>query len=64
VLPLRPSVQIALHLPAPAAVTRLASAKNWHRAAHILMATMVVDPDHLLTNPLYYPGRCTAGRLS
>jgi hypothetical protein len=35
--------------------------ENWPLAYFILIATMLVDIDHLLANPIYDPGRCSIG---
>ncbi|MDB9970659.1 DUF6122 family protein [Porticoccaceae bacterium] len=34
---------------------------RWRLAYLILMATMLVDVDHLLANPIYDPNRCSIG---
>jgi hypothetical protein len=34
---------------------------KWQVAYLILIATMVVDIDHLLANPIYDPNRCSIG---
>lgn len=34
---------------------------QWHRAWLIMLATMVVDVDHLLADPVYDPQRCSIG---
>lgn len=60
-LPVRPLVHIVLHFLVPAAVARAAFAGTWRRAALVMMATIVVDLDHLLANPLYDPSRCSIG---
>ena len=35
--------------------------KEWQLAYFILVATMLVDIDHLLANPIYDPTRCSIG---
>ncbi len=50
-----------LHLAAPAAAARIAFADRWQRAWLIMVATMVVDLDHLLADPVYDPNRCGIG---
>ena len=50
-----------LHLIAPAAVARFAFADRWQRTWLIMVATMVVDLDHLLADPIYDPNRCGIG---
>ncbi len=34
---------------------------DWSRAWWIMIATMLVDLDHLLAEPLFDPGRCSIG---
>ena len=50
-----------LHFAVPAAVAKLGFAKRWQQAWFIMMATMAVDLDHLLADPLYAPDRCSIG---
>ena len=45
----------------PAAVARLAFAKAWKRSCLVMFATMIVDIDHLLADPIYDPQRCSIG---
>ncbi len=52
---------IALHFIVPAILVAGFYRKNWKLAYLILMATMLVDLDHLLANPIYDPGRCSIG---
>lgn len=58
---LRPVIHIALHFLAPALVARVMFVSRWWYAYLIMMATMLVDLDHLLANPLYDPNRCSIG---
>ena len=50
-----------LHFFVPAVLTALFFRKNWKHAYFILMATMLVDVDHLVANPIYDPNRCSIG---
>jgi len=50
-----------LHLLLPGAVARLAFPGSWLRAWGIMLATLVVDADHLLATPVYDPDRCSIG---
>jgi hypothetical protein len=34
---------------------------TWRRSFLIMLATMLVDVDHLLANPIYDPARCSIG---
>jgi hypothetical protein len=58
---IRPLVHTALHFLVPAAVARWGFAENRLRVFGILTATMVVDLDHLLANPVFDPNRCSIG---
>jgi hypothetical protein len=60
-LEFRPLVHIVLHFAVPAAVARTAFRENWLKAWIIMSATILVDLDHLLANPLYDPDRCSIG---
>ena len=57
----RPAVHLLLHLLVPAAVAGAFFRKNFWRAWLTMMATMLVDLDHLLADPVYDPGRCSIG---
>jgi hypothetical protein len=35
--------------------------RHWRRAWLIMLATMLVDLDHLLADPIYDPDRCSIG---
>jgi hypothetical protein len=50
-----------LHAAVPAAVALLFFRPQWRRAWLIMFATMLVDLDHLLANPIYDPNRCSIG---
>jgi hypothetical protein len=52
---------IALHFIVPALLVAVFYRKNWQWAYLIMMATMLVDLDHLLATPIYDPGRCSIG---
>jgi hypothetical protein len=56
---LRTFVHLVLHITAPAAVSRFAFASQWRRAWLIMVATMIVDLDHLLSMPVFDPDRCS-----
>jgi len=58
---LRPWIHTVLHFAAPAAVARLGFADRWKRAWLIMVATMIVDLDHLLATPVFDPDRCSIG---
>jgi len=54
-------VHALLHLLVPGVVARLAFPRRWARAWGIMVATLVVDADHLLATPVYDPDRCSIG---
>jgi hypothetical protein len=58
---IRPLLHILLHLMVPAAVAATAWRQQFLKAWLIMVATMLVDVDHLLADPVYDPGRCSIG---
>lgn len=54
-------IHIALHVVVPLLVAFAFYRGRWRRATAIMIATMLVDADHLLANPIYDPGRCSIG---
>ncbi|MBI5482767.1 MAG: hypothetical protein HY906_28185 [Deltaproteobacteria bacterium] len=58
---LRPVLHLVLHVAAPALVARLAWRAHWLRAWLVMLATMVVDLDHVLARPTYDAHRCSIG---
>jgi hypothetical protein len=58
---LQPIVHYSLHLLAPALLARWLFPSCWRRAYLIMLATMLVDLDHLLADPVFDPGRCSIG---
>lgn len=54
-------LHIALHLLVPALVVGIFFRKSWKPSYLVLVATMLVDMDHLLANPIYDPSRCSIG---
>ena len=52
---------LALHFVIPAIVVGLFFRQRWQMAYLFLMATMLVDLDHLLANPIYDASRCSIG---
>jgi len=49
------------HVLVPGLVARLAFKPNWQRAWLIMLATLIVDLDHLLSSPIFDPDRCSIG---
>lgn len=56
---IRPALHLVLHVVVPLAVAFLAARPAWRRAFVVMIATMAVDLDHLLADPLYNPNRCS-----
>ena len=54
-------LHIALHFIVPALIAVLFYKELTYKAWLIMMATMAVDLDHLLANPIYDPNRCSIG---
>jgi hypothetical protein len=52
---------IALHFLIPALIAYLVFRNKWHQPFFIMIATMLVDLDHLVANPIYDPLRCSIG---
>jgi hypothetical protein len=52
---------LILHALVPLLVALVFYRAQWRRAWLILLATMLVDLDHLLADPIYDPGRCSIG---
>ncbi|WP_435531790.1 DUF6122 family protein [Sinobacterium norvegicum] len=50
-----------LHALVPLIVAVLFFRRDWKKAYLIMMATMIVDVDHLLATPIYDPLRCSIG---
>lgn len=58
---LQPLVHYSLHFLAPGLLAYLFFRSQWKRAWLIMVATMLVDLDHLLADPIFDPGRCSIG---
>lgn len=50
-----------LHFIFPGVIAWLFFKENWKQAWGIMLATMLVDLDHLLADPVFEPGRCGIG---
>jgi len=48
-----------LHLGFPVAIAYIFFRKDWKRVYLILLATMLVDLDHLLADPIFEANRCS-----
>jgi hypothetical protein len=58
---LQPFVHYFLHLGFPLWLAVVCYRKDWRRAYAILLATMLVDLDHLLADPVFQADRCSIG---
>ena len=58
---LQPIVHYSLHFLAPGLLAWVFFRKQWKKAWLIMLATMLVDLDHLLADPIFDPGRCSIG---
>ena len=54
-------LHIALHLAVPLLVAQAFYRRHWKHVALLLIATILVDLDHLLADPIYDPERCSIG---
>ena len=54
-------LHIVLHGLVPLAVALIFFRPIWGKALLIMLATMLVDLDHLLATPIYDPQRCSIG---
>jgi hypothetical protein len=54
-------LHLALHFVAPAVITGLYFRRIWPAAYLFMIATMLVDLDHLFANPIYDSNRCSIG---
>ena len=52
-------VHYTLHLLVPGRIAFIFFRKEWKKAWLIMLATMLVDVDHLLATPLFDPNRCS-----
>ncbi|MBE27401.1 MAG: hypothetical protein CMN33_06930 [Saprospirales bacterium] len=52
-------IHYSLHVLFPGLLAYLLFRDNWKRAWLVMIATMIVDLDHLLAEPIFDPGRCS-----
>jgi hypothetical protein len=55
------SIHYGLHLLLPFAIAKIFYKQQWYKAYLLLLATMLVDLDHLFANPIFDPNRCSIG---
>lgn len=58
---MRPIIHLILHFAVPGLVARAFFRPRWLRAWLLMLATMLIDLDHLLVLPVYDPNRCSLG---
>lgn len=58
---MRSTIHLFLHFAVPLAIALAFFRARWRSATLIMIATMLVDLDHLLATPLYDPNRCSIG---
>ena len=51
----------SLHILAPGLIARIVFRSQWKRAWLIMIATMLIDLDHLFVTPIFDPHRCSIG---
>lgn len=51
----------SLHFIFPLLIAYLYNKSEWKKAYLILIATMLIDLDHLLADPIFDPDRCSIG---
>ncbi|WP_347173862.1 DUF6122 family protein [Polaribacter uvawellassae] len=52
-------VHYSFHFIVPAIIAFLFFKENWKKVYLIFIATMLIDVDHLLANPIFDPNRCS-----
>lgn len=57
----RPAVHLLSHVITPGVAAKWTFADRWKSAWLIMVATMIVDLDHLMADPVYDPNRCGIG---
>lgn len=58
---LRPFIHYSLHFIAPAFIAYGLWRTEWKKAWLVMLATMLVDADHLLAQPIFVADRCSIG---
>ena len=54
-------IHYTLHLLVPGLIAFIFFRKEWKKAWLIMLATMLIDVDHLLATPIFDPYRCSIG---
>jgi len=58
---IRHIVHYTNHLLVPFAIARVLWSKHWQLAGLLMVATILIDVDHLLADPIFDPERCSIG---
>ena len=58
---LRHVIHYSFHLFVPLIIGRIFFNNNWRIASFIMIGTMFIDLDHLLSQPVFDPNRCSIG---
>lgn len=58
---LRHIIHYGCHFAVPFALSWLLFRKHWWKAGLIMAATILIDLDHLLADPIFDPNRCSIG---
>ena len=58
---LRHTVHYGFHSVVPFLIARVLWRERWRAAGAIMVATILIDLDHLLADPMYDPSRCSLG---
>ncbi len=58
---LQHTIHYSMHLLVPGFIAYSFYRENWKKVWLIFIATMLVDLDHLLSNPIFDPSRCSVG---
>lgn len=54
-------IHYGLHLVFPIFIALVFFKHKWKKAYLIMLATMIIDSDHLFANPVFDPNRCSVG---
>ncbi len=58
---LRVSIHYSMHLLVPGVIAWFFFKEKWKQVWLVMLATMLVDLDHLLATPIFDPNRCSIG---
>ncbi len=54
-------VHYGCHLIVPFLIGKIFWKEHWLNASYLMVATMVIDLDHLFADPIFDPNRCSLG---